>query len=370
MENPVSVLIVDDSALMRKVISTIIEQHSDIKVAGIAMNGVFAFKKLEHYDVDIITLDLEMPEMDGIEFLKERKRRGIKTPVIILSSQAKRGARITMEALSLGASDFVLKPYGRDSKRIDETGNELVKLIRIYGKKHSEEKKLTLQKTYKTKEITKRIPEPEKKPEPVITKKRLDFTGKIELIAIGISTGGPNALRSIFKDLNPNLPPVLIVQHMPAGFTSEFANSLDKICPLEVKEAFDGDIIKPGRILIAPGDNHITIEKKRLANIVKLNNMEAVNGHMPSVGVLFNSASEVYGKNCLAIIMTGMGKDGSREIGSIYNKGGITIAQEESSCIVYGMPKVAVELGNIEMIIPLTKMAETINSLSEKYTDL
>jgi two-component system chemotaxis response regulator CheB len=364
LDNPISVLIVDDSALMRKVLKYIIDQHSDVKVVGIAMNGLFALKKLERLDIDIITLDLEMPEMGGIDFLKERKKRGIKTPVIIISSQAKKGARITMEALTLGASDFVLKPSGSDSKSINEIGEELINLIRIYGKRHQDGRNYTFNRPHEKKEYI----IPKQKSAPAIKKKVKKFIGKIEIIAIGISTGGPNALRKIFQNLNKNLPPILVVQHMPAGFTKEFANSLNKICPLEVKEANDADIIKHGRILIAPGDMHITIEKKKLACIIKLNNIEPVNGHRPSVGVLFNSVSETYGSNCLAIIMTGMGRDGSLEIGSIYNKGGLTIAQESSSCIVYGMPKVAVESGLIHKVIPLNKMAETINNLSKEFS--
>ncbi len=364
LDNPISVLIVDDSALMRKVLNYIIGQQSDIKVAGIAMNGLFALKKMERLDIDIITLDLEMPEMGGIEFLKERKKRGIKTPVIILSSQAKKGARITMEALALGASDFVLKPSGRDSKNLNEIGDELINLLRIYGGKNQKDKGHLTSSTY----IKKDYGTIQKDITPIINKKNKKFSGKIELIAIGISTGGPNALRTIFKNLDNNLPPILVVQHMPAGFTYEFANSLNRICLLEVREANDGDIVKSGRILIAPGDKHIAIEKKKLANIVKLTNDEPVNGHKPSVGVLFNSVSESYGNNCLAIIMTGMGKDGSREIGNIYNKGGLTIAQDESSSVVFGMPKVAIESGIIQMITPLNKMAEAINNLSKKYT--
>ena len=364
LDNPISVLIVDDSALMRKVLTKIIDQSSDIKVVGIAMNGLFALKKMERLDIDIITLDLEMPEMDGIEFLKERKKRGIKTPVIIISSQAKRGARITMEALALGASDFVLKPSGRDSKDINEISEDLINLLRIYGTKNQKDKNYSVRSTH----VKKDYRTIQKDITPIIKNRTKMFSGKIELIAIGISTGGPNALRTIFKNLNNDLPPILVVQHMPAGFTYEFANSLNKICPLEVREANDGDIIKSGRILIAPGDKHIAIEKKRLASIIKLTNDEPVNGHRPSVGVLFNSVSESYGNNCLAIIMTGMGKDGSREIGNIYNEGGLTMAQEESSCVVFGMPKVAIESGIIQVITPLNKMAETINNLSKEYS--
>jgi two-component system chemotaxis response regulator CheB len=186
----------------------------------------------------------------------------------------------------------------------------------------------------------------------------------VELAAIGISTGGPNALRQVFQHLAPDLPvPVVLVQHMPSGFTTEFAKSLDRICPLEVKEAADGDILKRGRVLLCPGDYHLTVEKRRLAAVVRLNQSEPVNGHRPSVDVLFSSVAKEYGGSCLAVIMTGMGKDGAREIGSIHAKGGITVGQDETSSIVYGMPKVAAEMGHLQHIVSLEEMAETINRL-------
>jgi two-component system chemotaxis response regulator CheB len=191
--------------------------------------------------------------------------------------------------------------------------------------------------------------------------------GPVEILAIGISTGGPNALRKVFAEIDPDFPlPVVVVQHMPAGFTTEFAKSLDRICPLEVKEAEEGDLLKTGRILICPGNYHIEVEKRRLAGVVRLNQKDTVNGHRPSADVLFASVAEQYGGRSIALIMTGMGRDGAREIGSIHRKGGITIGQDAASSIVYGMPRVAAEMGHVQHIVALEDIAETLNRLARE----
>ena len=187
---------------------------------------------------------------------------------------------------------------------------------------------------------------------------------KIEIAAIGISTGGPNALRYFFTNLDSSFHlPIIIVQHMPEGFTEEFAKSLNKLTHMEVKEAEEGDMIKPGRVLIAPGNMHIRVEKKRLGAVVKLDNSGNVNGHTPSAGVLFDSVAEQYGAGAVGIIMTGMGRDGAEEIGRIRDAGGITIAQDSKSSVVFGMPKVAIEKGNIDKVVSLEDMAETLNNI-------
>lgn len=372
MEKKISVLVVDDSAMMRNFIVRILEKSPDIEVSARAMNGIFALKKIEKMDFDVITLDLEMPEMNGTEFLRERKKRDIKIPVIILSSLVKKGARVTMEALSLGASDFVLKPVGSDTHNLSNVSADLINLIHIYGRRHQRQKAgnhLSAQNTYSSKPAQGRtIPS---EPQDSAARRRpvqKRSPERIEIIAIGISTGGPNALRTVFPKLDKTFKvPILVVQHMPVGFTEEFANSLDKICPLEVKEAKDGDLIKPGRILIAPGNNHMTIVNKALSKVVRLSNSNPVNGHRPSADVLFKSVLEIYSHNCLALIMTGMGKDGAREIGKIYKEGGLTLAQDEKSCVVFGMPRAAIENEGISQVLPLDKIADTINELVSKY---
>ena len=382
-------LVCDDSALMRNLIGRIIENADGLTLAGKAMNGRFALEKIPKLKPDIIVLDLEMPEMNGIEFLKERRRLGIEIPVVILSSVAKKGAEVTMEALSLGASDFIMKPSDTNKLDLDEIADSIVKTLLAYGNKYKgvewkpEPKEEKVPAKTAEKQPEQRTVDPQSladsvvaqtKPSPRAAARFTDGfanpdpnrreTSRVEVVVIGISTGGPNALREVFKNIDANLKaPVLVVQHMPAGFTEEFARSLDRICPLEVKEAADGDIIKPGRVLIAPGSAHITIEKKRLANIIKLEESEPVNGHRPSADVLYASTLKAYGGNVLAVIMTGMGKDGAREIGSLYNAGAVTIGQDEESCIVYGMPKVAYDAGYIQHQLPLKDIAGRMSEI-------
>ncbi len=368
MPKKISVMIVDDSALMRSLVSKFFEGLPDIEVAGTAMDGQFALKKLDSLKPHLIILDLEMPRMNGIEFLKNRQKLKLEIPVIILSSLARKGASVTMEALALGASDFVLKPSEREN--IQNTREQLIQLVRIYGRNYRHK----LQLTRKHPDKTAPAPPADKRPavHPVQTTVISDQkpgreTGQVELIAIGISTGGPNALRSFLPNINSSQG-MLIVQHMPAGFTKEFAESLNKICPMEVKEAEDGDLIKAGRILVAPGDQHLTIEGKALAKIVKLSDSGPVNGHRPSADVLFEEVARHYENRSIAVIMTGMGKDGANGIGSIYRAGGITLAQDEASCVVFGMPRVAIERGFISRVVPLQEMAGTINELAKEHS--
>jgi two-component system, chemotaxis family, protein-glutamate methylesterase/glutaminase len=363
----VSVLVVDDSALMRNLITRILSAEPDIRVVGTAMNGLFALKKIETLRPDLIVLDLEMPEMNGIQFLKERRRRGLSMPVIILSSIAERGAKITMEALANGASDFLLKPSGAVQEGdLRETAVQLVGMVRAYGGRHAgrEAAPAAHRSSAAPPEPVPAAPVPFEPHAAAASK----TPAGIELIAIGISTGGPNALRVMLPDLDPAIrASLLIVQHMPVGFTREFAESLARICPLEVREAADGDLIRPGRILIAPGDSHMTVESRPLSKTVRLSDAPPVNGHRPSVDVMFASVARSYGNRCMAVLMTGMGKDGAAEIGTIHRQGGVTVAQDESSCVVYGMPKAAIESGYAQHIVPLSRMAETVNRLSREH---
>ena len=351
MSGDIRVLIVDDSAFMRSTIGRIIENAPGLAIAGKAMNGAFALKKIETELPDIIVLDLEMPEMNGIEFLKERRRRGIGIPVIILSSLAERGARITMEALALGATDFVQKPSGSTSADLSTVADQLVGLLHAYGDRS------------KDKKAPRPTPAVYKNSRPPDSQRR-DITERIDLVAIGISTGGPNALRKLFSEIRSDFPvPILVVQHMPAGFTHEFAESLDRLCPLKVKEAEDGDVVRPGRVFIAPGGYHMTVVGRRLATTIKLIQSEPVNGHRPSADVLFRSLEAAFGNRILGVLMTGMGRDGAKGIGDIYNSGGMTIAQDSESSVVYGMPKVALENGVVDSVVSLDDMAAAISSV-------
>ncbi len=371
MSDPISVLVVDDSALMRNLISKIIDNTPGLRTVDKAMNGVFALQKIPKCQPDVIVLDIEMPEMNGIEFLKERKRLGIDIPVVILSSVAKSGAHVTMEALSLCASDFITKPSGSVSSDIHTVAGELSRMLAAYGSQYQREKgkeppRYSYEAPERMFEASPAEPRPLRVPEPRPAPPRpIRSPATTEIVVIGISTGGPNALREVFAKISPNLGrPVVVVQHMPAGFTEEFAASLDRICPLDVKEAADGDILKPGRVLIAPGDWHIVVEKRSLAGVVRVNQDATENGHRPSADVLFRSVAREYGNKALAVIMTGMGKDGARELGSIYREGGLTLGQDEASSVVYGMPKVAFEMGHVMEQVPLDRMAERISSLA------
>lgn len=388
MNSFISVLVCDDSALMRKLIREIIETDSRLNVVATAFNGMFALKKIPVVKPDIIILDIEMPEMNGIEFLKARKEQGIEIPVIILSSIARKGAQVTMQALELGASDFILKPSGSISRDIDKVGDQLRRLIHIYGGKkkgpdkrdyrldkiplptaflsashrvgsalNSTERKAAI--SLKSMELNpteymmrNHLPEPIAQP---------PAHGVIELVVIGISTGGPNALRQMLPRIPKDFPvPIVIVQHMPEGFTGEFANSLNGLCYLDVKEVQPGDILMPGKVFIAPGNYHIEVDKMRLASVIEVTQKEPVNGHRPSVDVLFASVAKHYGNKALAVIMTGMGRDGAREMGTLFNMGSWTLGQAETSCIVYGMPRVAIESGYVETIVELDHIADEI----------
>ena len=384
----IRVLIVDDSALMRNLISRVVEQSPGLTVVGKAMNGQFALESIPVCKPDIIVLDIEMPVMNGLQFLEERKKARIDIPVVMLSSLTTEGASVTMHCLELGASDFLTKPGGPSGGDLTTALARLPALLQSYGGAYVRAKNTAvianrtpsmysraldgLQSTSgrieKSKDVLSNVVFPSKpvKEKAVITPLR--DSGKIEIIAIGISTGGPNALREVFRDISPEVKqPILVVQHMPAGFTAEFANRLNSICPLEVKEAQDGDILKPGRILIAPGNYHIYVERKKLAVVVRLSDGPQRNGHRPSADVLFESVAAVYQNNALGVIMTGMGNDGAVQLAEMRRQGAWTLGQDEESSVVYGMPKVAWEMGGVQKQVSLHDMAKEISALALKY---
>ncbi|MBQ0040233.1 MAG: chemotaxis response regulator protein-glutamate methylesterase [Treponema sp.] len=395
----IEVLVCDDSALMRNLITRIIDGTDGMKVIGTAMNGKFALQKLETLKPDMILLDIEMPEMNGVQFLQERKARGIKTPVVILSSIATEGASVTMNCLELGASDFITKPSGSTSSSISSVGSAIIEKISSYGGRfaRSQGKSIPSAEHYmqqaklkeieaqavkdgiieKPKENTSAKVEPafshtllssSKKKEPE-TITPLRDGGNIDIVVLGISTGGPNALREVFKNIDPKFPkPILVVQHMPAGFTREFAASLDRICPLNVKEAEDNDPIHPGQIYIAPGDHHIVIEKSTLCNVIRLSDADLRNGHRPSADWLFESCAKVYQNRALGVIMTGMGRDGAAQLAEMRKQGAWTLGQDEETSVVYGMPRVAYELGAVQKQVPLEKMADEMSKIVREHS--
>lgn len=392
----ISVLICDDSALMRNLISRIIDGTEGMRVVGKASNGQMALEKIDEVNPDIIVLDIEMPVMNGIEFLRARKEKRIKIPVVVLSSVATKGAAITMEALELGAADFITKPAGSVSADISEVADQLIDMLASYGSQYArrqgkipyipeffqKQRKLLKAESFvanKKADDNAPIQKPKldaaqilsfntvEKKEPVVVTPMREG-GNIEVIAIGISTGGPNALRDVFKMIDPRLKqPILVVQHMPKGFTKAFAESLDKICPLSVKEAEDGEKIMPSTVYIAPGDNHITVEEIGGERFVKLTHDQQRNGHRPSADVMFESVAKVYKNHALGVIMTGMGRDGAAELAELRKQGSWTLGQDEESSIVYGMPRVGWEMGGVQKQVSLMKMADEISALAREH---
>ena len=395
----ISVMVCDDSALMRNLISRIVDETTGLTVSGRAENGQDLLDQLTSGKVkpDVILLDIEMPKMTGVEFLKKRKELKIDVPVVILSSVATEGAAVTIQCLELGASDFITKPGGSSvTLKIGDVSTDIIELIASYGGSYAtahgkqipapefftqqiklkEAERFVIQKkgeeAAKAASIKKTDVVPQswftqKAKEPVVIKPERNG-GKIEIIAIGISTGGPNALRDVFKMIDPRLKqPILVVQHMPAGFTKEFAASLNSICPLEVSEAVDGEPIKEGHVYIAPGSYHMFVESTGTGNVIRLNQEAQRNGHRPSCDVLFESVAKIFKNHALGVIMTGMGRDGAAEITEMRKQGAWTLGQDQASSIVYGMPKVAFELGGVQKQVPLMQMADEISKLAREH---
>jgi two-component system chemotaxis response regulator CheB len=333
----IKVLVVDDSALMRKIISDMINMESDMEVVDIARNGQDMFDKINKYNPNVITLDVEMPIMDGITALREMKRRNQSIPVIMLSSVSQRGTALTMECLDAGAIDFVSKPSGSISLDINKVKDELVSKIRMANEKESTTPTV----------ITERV-------QPV----RKNLTNKIEAVVIGASTGGPKALYSVITNLPEKMGvPVFIVQHMPVGFTKAFADRLNSNSKIKVVEGSEGMPVERDVVYIAPGGYHMEVHGDRK---IHLNTEPAVWGVRPAVDKLFFSASKVYGSHLLSIVLTGMGKDGAQGTVEVKKTGGITISEDKSTCTIYGMPKAAYETGMVDLVVPLDEVAPQI----------
>ncbi len=341
----VRVLVVDDSALMRKLIPQMLEAEPSIEVVGTAMDGNFCLKKIEELQPHVVTLDLQMPGMNGIDTLKEIMRRH-PLPVIVVSSHSTEGASITFKALGLGAFDFVTKPG--DASHISDTGAALIAKIKVAADSKVvrpgalQAIAIPAEKTFAS------------KPVPAASR----------VFAIGVSTGGPQALEYLLSQLPPDFPgSIVIVQHMPEGFTDMFARRLDDLCSLRVKEAQSGDQLQAGRVLVCPGSRHMKVKRLPMGDVVVLSDENRVNGHRPSVDVLFHSVAAEFGAKAVAVIMTGMGDDGAEGLGAIKRAGGTTIAQSEESCVVFGMPKAAIERGYVTRVVGLDGLASTLQAL-------
>ena len=339
----VRVLVVDDSALMRKLIPQMLEGDEAIEVVGTAMDGSFCLKKIEELKPDVVTLDLEMPGMNGIDTLKEIMRRN-PVPVIVFSSHSTEGASVTMKALGLGAFDFVTKPKDTSAHMI-ETARELSAKV-----KAAADCKLKPRILAGAPARAEKVAAPAGAPN--------------KIVGIGVSTGGPQALEYVLSQLPGDFAgAITVVQHMPDGFTDMFARRLDEVCPLRVKEAQSGDLLLPGRVLICPGSRHMKVKRLPLGDIAVLSDEPRVNGHRPSVDVLLRSVAEEFRSNAVGVLMTGMGDDGAEGLGAVKREGGMTIAQSEESCVVYGMPKAAIERGYAIRVVGLDTMGSTLQAI-------
>jgi two-component system, chemotaxis family, protein-glutamate methylesterase/glutaminase len=355
------VLIVDDSALIRNLMKEIINNCADLECIGAAPDPLVAREMIRSLDPDVITLDVEMPKMDGLDFL-ERLMRLRPMPVVMVSTLTERGAEVTMKALELGAVDFVAKPKIGISQGMSDCAEEIREKIRVAARAR----------------MTRRAQAPVPTPAhanaaPAITPALLQAAhqrvvekstravlaaGSTEkIVAIGASTGGTEAIREVLSQLPADFPAVMITQHMPPGFTKSFANRLNGLCKISVKEAEEGERVLPGHAYIAPGGKHLAVKKSGANYVVELSDEEPVNRHKPSVDVLFRSVAKNVGANALGVMLTGMGKDGATAMTEMRHSGAHNVAQDESTCVVFGMPREAIAAGGVHDVLPLQHIA-------------
>lgn len=337
----IKVLVVDDSALVRKVLSQLINQESDMEVVGTAPNPFIARDKIVKLKPDVLTLDIEMPKMDGLTFLKKLMQH-FPIPAIIVSSVTKKGCKVSLKALELGAVEVVPKPGEAYSVKSIEL--DLLKAIRSAA--NANVKKIILDANQN------------------FTPVKIKTTKKI--LAIGSSTGGTEALKKVLLKMPKDCPPTVCVQHMPAAFTKAFAERLNNACAMEVKEAENGDVVSLGKVLIAPGDYHMLLKRDGARYYVKIKKGPRVWYQRPAVDVLFNSVADNAAENSVGVILTGMGKDGATGLSRMKNAGAVNIAQDENSCVVFGMPKAAIDLGCIDYVEDINDIALRIQNLYDE----
>jgi two-component system, chemotaxis family, protein-glutamate methylesterase/glutaminase len=330
------VLIIDDSALMRQLLTSLLSEDPDIEVVEAAPDPLVAREMIKALNPDVITLDVEMPHMDGLTFL--RKIMTLRPmPVVMISTLTQAGTEVTLEALEAGAVDFVAKPTSSVGPAMAALAEELRSKVKSAAKTR----------------VRIRPAQPKARlPQRQALNRQ---TGRI--LMIGASTGGVEALKALLMDLPPDCPPTLITQHMPERFTAAFANRLNRECPMTVCEAADGQRIQPGCVYIAPGARHLELSREGLALVCRLNDGPPVSGHRPSVDVLFRSGARVAGSKAIGVILTGMGKDGADGLLELRKAGARTLGQDEASSLIYGMPRVAFERGAVERQFPLTDLA-------------
>lgn len=340
----IKVLVIDDSALIRSLLTEIINSQRDMVVVGAAPDPLVARDMIKQLNPDVLTLDVEMPKMDGLDFL-EKLMRLRPMPVVMVSTLTERGSEITMRALELGAVDFVTKP----KMSITEGMLEYTDLIADKIRAASQAKVASIARHHAPAEGG---AEPVKLRNPLISSEKL--------LIIGASTGGTEAIKSFLLKMPSDCPGILITQHMPAGFTKSFANRLDSLCQISVKEAQGGERVLPGHAFIAPGDKHLLLARSGANYVTELSDAPPVNRHKPSVDVLFDSAADLAGKNAIGVILTGMGKDGAAGMARMKEAGAYNFAQNEESCVVYGMPKEAVAHGGVDEVAHLEELPKLV----------
>ena len=339
----IRILVVDDSVLVRRIVSNLLDDDPALEVVGVAANGKIALAKISQVNPDLIILDLEMPEMDGLETLAAIRKQDKNLPVIMFSALTEIGATATLDALALGATDYVTKPQTMKSKEeaLEHIREQLIPKIKIFCGRNNNNR-IKIQPTNK-KQLTTNLP------------------SKIEVVAIGVSTGGPNALDAILPQLPANFPvPIVIVQHMPPVFTQRLAERLSQKCKIKVLEGFSAGILEPGIAWIAPGNFHMVVEKNSTSVQLFTHQEPPENSCRPSVDVLFRSVAKIYGRGTLGVVLTGMGQDGLQGCKCIQEVGGQIIVQDEATSVVWGMPGIVANSGLADRIVPLDQMASEI----------
>lgn len=340
----IRVLVIDDSALIRSLLGEIIRQDPDLELVGAAPDAFVAKEMVMKLKPDVITLDIEMPKVDGLTFL-DRLMKARPTPVLMISTLTEKGAEATIRSLEMGAIDFIAKPKINVTQGIAEYEQEIVQKIKIAATSKPKPRKTWVANGNA-------IP--------------ITYKGTETIVAIGASTGGTEAIKQVLERLSPAFPATVITQHMPPSFTKSFAARLNSLCKINVHEAKDGERLLPGNAYIAPGDRHLEVVRHGADYRIRLVDGPLVCGHKPAVDVMFSSLAKVAGNNTIATVLTGMGKDGAQGLLALSQAGALTMAQDEASCVVYGMPKAAVEIGATEHVFPLEKMSMALTKAVEK----